>query len=72
MENSVDIHEDRMIRLPEICRLTGISKSTIYRLIGQGRFPKSVSGGDRLSLWRLREVMAWNRDRNASPPGTWE
>ena len=34
---------ERLIRLPELLRLTGLSKRTISRLEGAGRFPTAVS-----------------------------
>ena len=68
----MEVYEDRLIRLPEVCRLTGLSRSTIYRLMKQNRFPKNVFGSDRASVWRLREVMAWIGARDANPPGTWQ
>lgn len=32
----------RYIRLPEVCARVGLKRSTIYRLIGLGRFPKHI------------------------------
>jgi len=47
--------EQRLIRLPEVIRLTGIPKSTLYKLISEGRFPKPQRLG-RLALWKSSEV----------------
>ena len=66
----MDEHDDRLIRLHEVCRLTGLSKSTVYRLKGQRRFPQRVYGSDRAARWRLREVMAWIHGRDDNAPGT--
>jgi prophage regulatory protein len=57
--------EQRLIRLPEVIRLTGIPKSTIYKLISDGRFPKPQRLG-RLALWKLSEV-----DRFVGDPGNY-
>ena len=57
--------EQRLIRIPEVIRLTGIPKSTVYRLIAEGRFPKPQRLG-RLSLWKLSEV-----DRFIADPGNY-
>lgn len=35
--------DDTMLRMPEVERLTGISKSTIKRMVSDGRFPKPPS-----------------------------
>ncbi len=66
----VDADEDRNIRLPEVMRLTGLSKSTIGRKMEAGTFPRSVSlggTGRRPHVgWHLREVRAWLRTRARS------
>ena len=64
--------EDRLIKIGEVCQLIGSSKSTIYRLMGQGRFPQRVVSNDGAARWRLREVMDWIRDLDDTPPGVWE
>ncbi len=33
----------RIIRLPEVKNLTGISRSQIYELIKKGKFPKQIN-----------------------------
>ena len=42
MQENLEKFEARLIRLPEVCRLTGLSKSTIYRLKSENRFPQRV------------------------------
>jgi Prophage CP4-57 regulatory protein (AlpA) len=32
----------RYIRLPEVCERVGLKRSTVYRLISLGRFPKHI------------------------------
>ena len=49
----------RLIRLPEVLRLTGLSRSTVYRLEKEGRFVSRVRLGDRATAWRFEEVAAW-------------
>lgn len=65
-------HDEGLISRREVCHLTGLSKSTIYRLMAQGRFPRKVCGSDRRSLWHRWEVIAWIKGRDGKPPGTWE
>jgi predicted DNA-binding transcriptional regulator AlpA len=50
---------DRLIRLPEIVRRTGMSKATIYRRMGAGRFPGNLSLDGNIVVWREREVEDW-------------
>ncbi len=55
--------EDRLIRLPEVERLTGLSRSTIYRLRKLGKFPEQVRIGARAVAWWLSEILAYIRSR---------
>jgi len=50
---------DRLLRLPEVARRTGLSKSTIYRRIGGGCFPASVPMAGNIALWRESDVSNW-------------
>ena len=59
-----------LIRLPEVKRRTGLSKSTIYRIEGEGRFPRRVQLGLRATAWREDEVQTWIESRpNANASG---
>lgn len=49
----------RIIRLKEVIYSTGLARSTIYKYIGEGTFPKSVSLGDRCVGWVDTEVQEW-------------
>ena len=53
---------DRIIRLPEVMRLTGCSRSHVYQDLN---FPKPVKIGPRASGWMLREVVEWLNRRVA-------
>ncbi len=48
-----------LLRIGEVARLVGLSKSSINRLAGEGQFPSSVPLGDRAVAWRRAEVEAW-------------
>ena len=54
--------EDRLIRMPEVERLTGMSRSTIHRRVKARRFPKSTPLSPNISVWRAKEVAAWVAD----------
>jgi prophage regulatory protein len=49
----------RIIRLKEVIYSTGLARSTLYKYIGQGTFPRSVSLGDRFVGWVDTEVQEW-------------
>ena len=49
----------RLIRLAEVKRLTGMSRSTIYRWMSTGNFPQSYTLGGRMAAWSQAEIDAW-------------
>ena len=56
----------RFLRLPEVLARTGLSRSTIYVRLDQGRFPRPVSLGARGVGWIESEVDEWMRARIAA------
>ena len=48
-----------ILRLPDVKRSTGLSRSTIYLRIAQGTFPKPVSLGGRAVGWLEAEIQEW-------------
>jgi prophage regulatory protein len=49
----------RLIRLPEVIARVGIKRSMIYRLMSEGRFPRSRSLGPKCAVWVEREIDEW-------------
>ena len=49
----------RFIRLPEVRRRTGLSRSTIYRRMGEGRFPRPCHLGERIIAWVEADIDRW-------------
>ncbi|WP_038195418.1 helix-turn-helix transcriptional regulator [Xenorhabdus bovienii] len=47
------------IKLPEVCRRTGLGKSTIYKYISEGKFPKQIKVGSHASAFVESEVDTW-------------
>lgn len=55
-----------LLRLREVSRRTGKSRSEIYRRIAAGDFPQPVKLGERASAWPEHEVAAWIASRIAA------
>lgn len=53
----------RIIRMPEVQALTGFSRSGIYKLISEGRFPKQKVLNVRSVGWDSMEIQQWINDR---------
>ena len=54
---------NRLIRRPEVERLTSLSRSALYSAMSEGRFPRPVSLGRRSVAWRLRDIEGWIESR---------
>jgi prophage regulatory protein len=51
--------QNRIIRLPEVCKQTGIPRSSIYVLMNQGAFPKPVPLSTRCIGFVEAEIQGW-------------
>ena len=50
----------RLLRLPEVQRITSLSRSTIYDLMQRGAFPKQRQiKHSRLVVWDAQAVRQW-------------
>ncbi|URI11424.1 AlpA family transcriptional regulator [Aquincola tertiaricarbonis] len=64
--NRPQIPRDRLIRLPEVERVTGCKKSTIYLLMKRGEFPRCVQITPRMVAWPESAVLQFVQDRIAA------
>ena len=55
--------ENRILRLREVMRLTGLSKTTIYRRYRDGTFPRPLKLGPQSIGWRRGEILEWLESR---------
>jgi prophage regulatory protein len=55
-----------LLRLPEVIKITGLSRSTIYSRMFQGDFPRPVPLGGRSIGWLESELEAWIKQKMAS------
>ncbi|WP_350586641.1 AlpA family transcriptional regulator [Pseudoalteromonas sp. RB2-MNA-CIBAN-0110] len=49
----------RLIKLKEVLHITGLSRSTVYRFMGDGGFPMKVELGGNSVAWVESEVEEW-------------
>ena len=54
------------VRMPSVLRMTGLGRSTIYRLIAEKKFPRPVRIGDRAVAWRQTDLDSWSKALEAS------
>jgi len=48
-----------LLRLPQVKELTCLSKSEIYRRMGDGSFPSAIRISHRYAVWRRDSVVSW-------------
>lgn len=56
-------HRERLLRRPEVEKLTGRCRSAIYAGIADGSFPKPVKIGARAVAWPESSVLRWISER---------
>lgn len=53
----------KILRMPIVLDRTGLSRSTVYQRVTEGRFPRPVSLGARAVGWIETEVEEWIASR---------
>lgn len=51
--------KNRLLRLPEVMELVGLSKPSVYRLMKTGDFPKAKKISARAVRWIKCEIDDW-------------
>lgn len=49
----------RLLRLPEVMEITGMRKSTLYKMVNAGSFPQPNKMGPRMTVWPESTIRAW-------------
>lgn len=64
-KSSKPAHVDALahLRLPAVKRLTGLGRSTIYRLVALHEFPSPVKVSKRAVAWRRTDLEQWSEAR---------
>ncbi len=50
---------ESLLRLADVTQRTGLQRSTIYRMIASGTFPRPRQVGARAVAWLASEIAAW-------------
>lgn len=57
--------EDRFLREPEVQRITGLSRTTRWRLENAGKFSRRRQLSTNAVGWLASEIEAWMAERSA-------
>ena len=53
---------DRILRLKAVIDLTGLTRTTLYRQMQEGTFPKNVQISPRCVGWRESAIREWSQN----------
>ena len=69
MQAHLSRSSERLIRLPEVRQRVGLGRSTIYRLMELGSFPKARKLGPRAIAWSEGEIDSWIKGKLTDQAG---
>jgi prophage regulatory protein len=58
-----DLLASPFLRMQGVMRMTGLGRSTIYRLVSKASFPAPVRLAQRAVAWRLIDLQRWSAAR---------
>lgn len=50
---------ERLLPISEVCERVGLKRSTIYKRVAAGTFPRALELGPTCVRWRESEIRAW-------------
>lgn len=53
----------QLLRMPSVIRVTGLGRSTIYKLMAEAKFPPPVQLVGRAVAWRRTDIESWTQAR---------
>jgi prophage regulatory protein len=63
MDARMNARPIQILRLPEVCKTTGLGRSMVYQLEAERRFPARVNISERAVGWVEEEVQGWLAER---------
>jgi prophage regulatory protein len=63
-----NLNNSKCLREKELLTVIPFSKSTLWRNVQNGTFPKPIKLSEKVTAWSMTEVEDWlNKKRNKSP-----
>ena len=60
---AADASQIAFVRMAAVVRMTGLGRSTIYRLMAENKFPSPVRLAKRAVAWRRVDLEMWSAGR---------
>ncbi|MBT9098771.1 AlpA family phage regulatory protein [Methylovulum psychrotolerans] len=54
------------LRVSTLAPRLGMSKSTIWRLVREGKFPKPIKLSDKVTVWKADSIIEWLASKEAA------
>lgn len=54
---------ERFLRIKQILEIVPIGRSTVWKMVSEGRFPRPLKLSERCTVWRETDVQQWMNDR---------
>jgi prophage regulatory protein len=67
--SSLPLIAGRVLKIKQVCDLTGLSRASVYRLAAINLFPSPIKIGIKASGWRLYDLENWLAARPAVKGG---
>ena len=64
-------NDDRLLSIKEVLEMVGVSKSTLYKMIAEDRFPRPVRIRLRGARWWQSEITEWVNSRPRATEENW-
>jgi prophage regulatory protein len=48
--------DDKLLRLPDVMKRTGLARSTVWKWVADGKLPKPIKLSPRVSVWKESEI----------------
>jgi prophage regulatory protein len=62
-----EVQAPAFVRLTAVIHMTGLGRTTIYRLMAQDKFPSPVRLAKRAIVWRRIDLEQWSAGRPTVP-----
>ena len=63
MDARMNARTIQILRLPDVCKTTGLGRSMVYQLEAEQRFPARVRISERAVGWVEEEIQGWLAER---------
>lgn len=67
MPDTIEAVPAVFLRRPQVQQITGLSRTSIYRLIDQNLFPRPMQIGPNSVAWHSGDLNAWIESRKPTP-----